>query len=245
MIAIKKDIPIPYYYQIENILAESIENNEFKVNDFLPSERELCVKFNVSKITIRKALSNLEFKGMIKKVKGKGSIVSNKKIEGRILNKLIGTFNDLVEMGFDVNNEILSKNIAKPSEEVRNKLGLETDEDILIFERLRFINGESYQYSKSHIPDKLIPNFDLNLITSRSLYEVLKKEYGFKINRITRIVEASIASAFDAKIFRIKEGYPILAFQNIAYLDGDKPMEFSYNRIRGDLSKFQIDISNQ
>ncbi|MCD4669299.1 MAG: GntR family transcriptional regulator, partial [Actinomycetia bacterium] len=96
IIEIKKEIPIPYYYQIEKILEESIENGEFRVNEFLPSERELSAKFNVSKITTRKALSNLEFKGLIKKVKGKGSIVSNKKIEGRILNKLIGTFKDLV-----------------------------------------------------------------------------------------------------------------------------------------------------
>ena len=69
---IKKEIPIPYYYQIEKILEESIENGEYKVNEFLPSERELSSKFNVSKITIRKALSNLELKGLIKKLKGKG-----------------------------------------------------------------------------------------------------------------------------------------------------------------------------
>ena len=241
---IKKEIPIPYYYQIEKILEESIENSEYEVNEFLPSERELSAKFNVSKITIRKALSNLEFKGLIKKVKGKGSIVSNKKIEGRILNKLIGTFKDLTGMGFDIKNEILSNNILKPSAEVRSKLNLELDEEVLNFERLRFIDEEPYQYSNSFIPKKLILEFNLDLIINKSLYEVLEHEFGLRINKITRIVEASIASALDAKMFKIKEGYPILAFENIAYLDENKPMEFSYNRIRGDLSKFQIDISN-
>ena len=147
-------------------------------------------------------------------------------------------------MGFDIKNEILSNNISKPSTEVRSKLNLELDEEVLHFERLRFIDDEPYQYSNSFIPRKIVPDFDLNLIINRSLYEVLEYDFNLKINKITRIVEASIASALDAKMFIIKEGYPILAFENIAYLDENKPMEFSYNRIRGDLSKFQIDISN-
>ena len=239
---LKKEIPIPYYYQIEKILEESIESGQYKVNDFLPSERELSSKFNVSKITIRKALSNLEFKGLIKKVKGKGSIIRSKKIEGRILNKMIGTFNDLAEMGFDIENEILNSNISEPSEEVRSKLNLEPAEEVLSFERLRLIDKEPYQYSNSFIPRKLILNIDLKVITDRSLYEVLEHEFGLKINKITRIVEASIASAHDSKMFKIKEGYPILAFENIAYVNKNQPIEFSYNRIRGDLSRFQVDI---
>lgn len=239
---LKKEIPIPYYYQIEKILEESIEKGEYEVNDFLPSERELSSKFNVSKITIRKALSNLEFKGLIKKVKGKGSVIRNKKIEGRILNKMIGTFTDLVEMGFDINNEILNSDILKTSAEVRSKLDLEPDEKVLSFERLRFIDKEPYQYSNSFIPTKFIPEFDLNLVASRSLYEVLESEFSLKINKITRIVEAGIASAIDSSMFKIKEGSPILAFENIAYINNNRPIEFSYNRIRGDLSKFQIDI---
>jgi len=242
VIELKKEIPIPYYYQIEKILEEAIENGQYKVNDFLPSERELSSKFNVSKITIRKALSNLEFKGLIKKVKGKGSIIRNKKIEGRILNKMIGTFNDLTEMGFEIKNEILNSGIIKTSAEVRNKLDLGLDEEVLSFERLRFIDKEPYQYSNSFIPIKFVPGFDLNLITDRSLYEVLEGEFDLKINKITRIVEAGIASALDSKMFRTKEGSPILAFENIAYVNKNEPIEFSYNRIRGDLSKFQIDI---
>lgn len=242
---ILREIPIPYYYQIEKILEESIKKNEYKVNDYLPSERELSKEFNVSKITIRKALSNLEFKGLIKKVKGKGSIVSDKKIEGRILNKMIGTFNDLVGMGFDVKNKILSNNILKPPAEVRSKLNIDLDEEVLQFERIRLIDNEPYQYSNSFIPIKLIPEFNIDLIINKSLYEVLEHDFSLKINRITRILEASIASALDAKMFKIKEGFPILIFENITYLAGNKPMEFSWNRIRGDLSKFQIDISNK
>jgi GntR family transcriptional regulator len=241
----KKEIPIPYYYQIEKILEGSIENGEYGINAFLPSERELSSKFNVSKITIRKALSNLEFKGIIKKIKGKGSIVRNKKIEGRILNKLIGTYNDLLRMGFDIKNEILNINTPIPSDEVRNRLNIEPGQEVLNFERLRSIDEEPYQYSKIYMPKEPIPDFDPNLLINKSLYEILEHEFGLKINKITRIIEASIASALDAKMFKIKEGYPILAFENIAYLDDGNPIEFSYNRIRGDLSKFQIDISNK
>jgi GntR family transcriptional regulator len=239
---LKKGIPIPYYYQIERILEESIEKGDYKVNDFLPSERELSSKFNVSKITIRKALSNLEFKGLIKKVKGKGSIIRNKKIEGRILNKMIGTFNDLSEMGFEIKNQILSRDVSVANEEVRKRLNIAEGEEVLGFERLRLIDNEPYQYSKSFIPEKLVPDFDLDIITGRSLYEVLENKYRLKINKITRVVEAEIASALDSKMFKVKEGFPILAFQNIAYINKNEPIEFSYNRIRGDLSKFQIDI---
>ncbi len=69
--------PVTLYYQVERQIRKQIENGELNAGDFIPSEAELMETFNVSRITIRKALERLEEDGIIIKKRGSKSIVSN------------------------------------------------------------------------------------------------------------------------------------------------------------------------
>ena len=52
---IDKNLPIPYYYQLEQSLREKVENGQWKPGDNLPSEAELCSTFKVSRTVVRQA----------------------------------------------------------------------------------------------------------------------------------------------------------------------------------------------
>jgi GntR family transcriptional regulator len=71
--------PIPYYYQLQEILKEEIERAAWRPGELLPSEAELERRFGVSRTVIRKALDVLQSDGQIVRVKGKGSIVAEPK----------------------------------------------------------------------------------------------------------------------------------------------------------------------
>ncbi len=240
---IDKTIPIPYYYQIQTVLKKAIEDGEWRPDQFIPPERDLSEKFNVSRITTRKALENLSMEGVIRKIKGKGAIVAKPKIEGQLFNRLIGTYQDLKDKGFKITNKILDFRIIEPKELVRKELSLLPKEKVYRFERIRFLDNEPYHYSKTFMPQKICKNFNYNLLIKQSLIKVLEQNYGLKIYKVRRVLEAGIASMEDSKLFKIKIGAPILAFYNTAFLEDETPIEYTLNKIRGDISKFDIEIS--
>ena len=71
-----EDKKVSKYQLIESYIVEGIQSNHYKVNDILPTEAELAEKFNCSRVTVRQALSNLAYKGIIYRIQGKGSFVS-------------------------------------------------------------------------------------------------------------------------------------------------------------------------
>ncbi len=239
---INKEIPMPYYFQIQTVLKKAIEAREWKPGDFIPAERELSKNFQVSRITTRKALDNLVREGLIKIIKGKGAVVAKPKIEEQIFYKLMGTYQDLKEKGLKITNKILSYRIIEPEDKVLENLDISPGDKVFDFERLRFIDGEPYHYSKTFMPQKRCPEFNYKLLIEKSLFKLLE-EYGLKIYRVKRVLEASVASMEESKLFKIKIGSPILTFYNTAYINDGTPIEYTTNKIRGDMSKFNIEIS--
>ncbi len=235
--------PIPYYYQIQKQIIAAIENSELKPDEFIPSERELSDRFNVSRITTRKALDNLTIEGYIKKIKGKGAVVAKPRIEEQLFNRLIGTFQDLKDKGFDIKNEILGFEILKAEKNIIKELNLSESEEVFKFERLRYIDEEPYHFSRTFIPKKICPNFDPKFLINNSLIQVMENKYNLKIYKVKRILQANIATVEDSKLFKIKIGSPILTFFNTAYIKDGTPIEYTLNKIRGDMSKFEIEIS--
>lgn len=88
---------IPLYQQIKQIIAEKIANGEYKPNEKLPSERELCEQFNVSRITVRQALDEAIKEGLLYRIQGRGTFVTA--AQGRFEQPLesIHRFEDLLK----------------------------------------------------------------------------------------------------------------------------------------------------
>lgn len=72
---INRDVPIPYYYQLEGLLRKQIETGEWQPEQQVPSEKQLCEQFAVSRTTVRQAVGNLVVAGLLYHVKGKGTFV--------------------------------------------------------------------------------------------------------------------------------------------------------------------------
>jgi len=235
--------PIPYYYQIQQQIVDAIEKSEWNADEFIPSERELSDKFKVSRITTRKALDNLMIEGYIKKIKGKGAVVAKPRIEEQLFNRLIGTFQDLEDKGFDIKNEILSFEIIKAEKNIIKELNLNENEEVFRFERLRYIDKVPYHFSRTFISKKICPNFDPKFLIDNSFIQVLENNYGLKIYKVKRILQANVATVEDSKLFKIKIGSPILTFFNTSFIKNGAAIEYALNKIRGDMSKFEIEIS--
>jgi DNA-binding GntR family transcriptional regulator len=73
--AINRDVPIPYYYQLEGLLREQLRHGRWQPGEQVPSEKQLCSTYAVSRTTVRQAISHLVAEGLLYHVKGKGTFV--------------------------------------------------------------------------------------------------------------------------------------------------------------------------
>jgi DNA-binding GntR family transcriptional regulator len=237
---INRDSPIPYYYQIQLRLKDAIEKGEWNSNEFIPSERELSSKFNVSRITTKKAIINLRAEGYLKIIKGKGAIVAKSKIEEHFFYNVITSYQELKDKGYKVENKIFKFEIIKPEQTIIENLNLSSEDKVYYIERLRFINDEPYHYTKSYLPLYLYKNLNVKDLIENSIYDLLTNKYKQIISKIEKVFEASKTSFEDSKLFNTSVNFPLLFFINKTFNTDNKPIEFSYNKIRGDLSKFKV-----
>ncbi|MGH2457873.1 MAG: GntR family transcriptional regulator [Chloroflexota bacterium] len=72
---INREVPIPYYYQLEGLLRQQISGGLWQPGQQVPSEKQLCEFYAVSRTTVRQAVSHLVGEGLLYHVKGRGTFV--------------------------------------------------------------------------------------------------------------------------------------------------------------------------
>lgn len=74
---IDKSVPIPLYYQLKQMIKRDIEKGKYKPGDRLPTEQELCERFDISRQPVRHALTELVYEGILYRKPGRGTFVSD------------------------------------------------------------------------------------------------------------------------------------------------------------------------
>lgn len=131
---------MPLYIQIENYIREDIKSGELKVGDKIPSEELLCKKFQVSKITVIRALRDLVNEELVIRKQGKGSFIDKPNYEINF-NKFTNFNNIHIWPPLKAEHKILKWHLVKPSKEVLSKVKLSNYSRILEIVRLRFHKG--------------------------------------------------------------------------------------------------------
>jgi len=137
--AIDKETPIPYHYQLRELLRGEIVAGRWAVDEKLPSERELCEAFDLSRTTVREAIDALVNEGLLRREKGRGTFVASPKIVEGLLQSPAGFTDSMEEQGYRVETEVLRIEIVPAPRIVLQELRLGSDELVTVIDRLRFI----------------------------------------------------------------------------------------------------------
>ncbi|WP_018247652.1 GntR family transcriptional regulator [Orenia marismortui] len=227
---LNENSPIPLYYQLENIIREKIERGEYKSGDKIPSERQFSEEINLSRMTIRKAISNLVQEGILERRRGQGTFVSEKKLD--TFPGLIG-FNEHIEMkGMKPSSKVLEHKIFLATYEIAKRLGIEEGDRVILTARLRLADNEPIGYEKSYVPYHICPELlDIDL-SKGSIYKTLSKA-GYKPTIANQEVEAILSDEEMAELLGGSVDQPILRNTRVTY-SSTTPVEFSLNFYRGD-----------
>ncbi len=206
------------YEKVYQDIKEKIKNGELKPGDFLKKEDDLAEEYNFSKLTVRKALSMLETEGYIQKVKGKKSIILEKKNLENISLTSIQTTQELNKIqNLHLEKELISLYIVQGVKELMDKFQVSENADFYKVVRTTSLNGEVLNYSTSFFDRRIVP-FLNEEIAKNSIYEYLEKDLKLKIAYSRREIKFRKITSEEQKYFKLKDINMVVVIETHAYL---------------------------
>jgi len=240
----RTDIPVdpashvPVYRQIEELLKKEIKTGDLQPFAKVWSERIISEQFNVSRMTVRKALANLIHGGYLFTQKGKGTFVSDSKINQPVL-KLRSFFEEMKDLGLEPSSKILSHKEIKADDQIAAELGVREGTMIFKIRRLMLANGIPYS-----IETKCIIMEKCNMLKKWSgkddeILEILSGQCHQCVTKYDIYIEAMTLSKSEANLFGLKEGKGSFCIKRYAH-DRHEKLSFVKSIYRGDLYRFHL-----
>jgi GntR family transcriptional regulator len=231
---INKGIPIPYYYQIAEILRDTIEDaasESVQGEAALPSESEMCALYQVTRGTVRHALELLEREGLVYREKGRGTFMRRRRVQ-LDLTRLTSTTEDMQARGWVPGTRVLSI-VATTRSHVQHQLRLGAEAPVWALHRLRLANNEPISLQWSYLPCERLPDLDQQDLTG-SLYYTLKNVYEIELRTGEQIIRTRAATAEEGLLLQVPEGAPLFVIERTSYDQHGTPIEHLHSLWRGD-----------
>ena len=237
------DDRLPKYYLVKKSIVEKIENEEFQPGEPIPSERELMVDYQVSRITIRKAIEELVAEGYLYKVQGKGTYVKTDEGSNNLF-AITSCTEDVIRLGMTPSKKTVVSELVRANVKRAKALEITIDDNVYMIGRILYADKEPLNYTLTFLPEKIFPGLSKYDLKKESLYQIITEVYGVKITKARRTIEAIGAQDEIAEYLDIEEGTPIILFRCITYgiVNGREiPIENFKCYYRTDKFKFYID----
>lgn len=231
----------PKYQIIINDIINAIDSKELQPGTYLPSENEISLKYNVSRMTVNKALNYLSHEGYINKKKGIGSFVTYRKVV-KTFSEPRSFTEDMFLIGETPAAQLVEYKVVKAKDYpvVKDALHLEDNDLIHYFVRVRTANGVKVLLSYTFISVGMVPTINVKEL-SNSLYEFLKMEYRISPLSSDYTVNAIISSHTENELLDI-HNKALMQVSHISYLESGIPFMYSDNFYLGERFSFK---SNQ
>lgn len=238
-----KSVPIPLYFQLKELILSEIKNGSYQSGSLIPTENELSDMFEISRTTVRQAITELVQEGWLYRVKSKGTFVSQPKINQDFITKIESYSTQMERRGLKASTEVLELKAMKANDTIAKHLELTEKDSVIFLHRKRFANDEPLVTIKTYLPYSCCSFLLEKDFTKVSLYSELGKSDQTGIVRIQRRIEAVEATSKDAEYLDMQKGKPIQYFTSVGYNVFGKPIEFSLARYRGDRNAFDITVA--
>lgn len=235
--------PTPLYEQLKFLIQDQILNGEFRQGSHLPSESALCEKYGVSRITVSRALNDLESDGVLQRIQGSGTVVKSRPLKGQF--EIIESFTKNMERyGKKVTSKVLSIDEMPADEALRKTFHLAPDqnETFIKFRRLRYVDGVPGAIMTSivrHWVGKRMQEYDLNTASFYSLYQEITQQ---PLIRNEATLYPILASQEISDLLKVKKGSPHFLLIGLAFIEGEIPVEYGSSVSSSSLFQFSTTI---
>lgn len=230
------------YREIYTDMKRAILTNHYRAGSPLPTQEALTERYQVSRLTLKKALQLLIDDGLVYSKQGAGTFVRPRVAadskELMPLDLPIGATDTHQDQPITSKTLYFNARLPEPTEQ--RHLQIDAAAPVYEFKRVRQINGKPYSFEHAVMPVAIAP---LNeQILEGSVYEYLSQTAKLQLTDARRIVSATAADEETAAALAIEVGAPVFVIEQIAYDQQGAAFEYSISKFRGDHSRFSLDV---
>jgi GntR family transcriptional regulator len=240
---IDRGSPVPFYFQLAELLEEEIVSGRWPPGARVPSENELCWRYGLSRTTIRQALGRLEQEGLVSREKGRGTFVSDAGPRSWLIQSTDGFFHDeFLRAGRAVTSRVLRNEPGRLPRWASDALALPAGSEGVIVERVRSVDGLVALYVVN-----CLPAFALGAVAgldgSESLYERLAGEEGISVAGGSRSLEAVTAGPKLARLLEVDASAALAYIESVTWDQDERPVDCYRAWLRTDRMRLEIQVS--
>jgi GntR family transcriptional regulator len=221
-------------------IQTEIRRGDLRAGERLGSERELAERFAEPRSALRAALEVLEAQDLIRRTMGRqgGVFVSDGRIE-RHLNTILGVPEMLRQQGMRSSTSILRSTVELAGPGEQRALHLPSGANVYRIVRVREANGRPWSLDTSVVPADLTPGL-LSHDLTRSLYEILRTEYGLEAEHAEETIDVQEADSYVASVLGIETGSSLVQIWRTTIATNGAVMEFAHDLFRGDRTRVHL-----
>ncbi len=229
------------YYQIYYIFKNAIANNDYKVGDFLPTELAIASTYNVSRITVRKAMDLMVQNNLIKRKRGYGTIVIPQRIE-QTLSSVIHFSDEMQKKGYSYSTKMLCNELIPAEKEIANALNLEIGRPLIHISRIRYSNDVPMCIENVYLIYEEFPKVYGIDFSTISLRKTLYLEHNLQWQYATENIFAINSNQKNSEELNIPENSALLYIERLSFAQDGLPKEFLKCFHRGDSYYFNATL---
>ncbi len=218
----------PLYIQLTNEIQRLIHEGIWKHGNQIMSEQSLCETYNVSRVTVRKALDLLVDKKILFRRQGKGTYVSYPEfLETPYIREQSFTASEIYGKAVPYTH-ILHKSTTIVTEKLKESFKMEhpVGEEMISIVRIRYLDDDPVIFETDYFPMQFQAILDLDL-ENRSLYGLLHERMGIVSLNVREYFRIKTAAPQIAESLKVPVGHPLLRVAQTVL--GSKQQVIYYN----------------
>ena len=224
----------PLHQQLKGIILKSISTGEWPPHCQIASERELCERYNVSRTTTRKVLSDLIHEGVVYTVSGKGTFVSEHRLRQE-LKPLVGFTQDLRDQGVEVNSRVALFERVEADDSLAAHLKIRPFAAVVKLRRCRFAGEQPLAIQTTYLPEHLCPGILQFDFASQSLFETLRQDFGLKLLEGSTVIKPGLAEDWEAAMLGVGSPAAVLRTFQTTFMEDGQVIEYCVSAFHGEL----------
>ncbi|MDF2720473.1 MAG: hypothetical protein K0Q59_148 [Paenibacillus sp.] len=242
---LERNHPTPLYEQLKQIIEQQIQEGKLEPGEQIPSERELCEKFDVSRVTVRQALALAVNEGLLYRTHGRGTFVADNARVEQPLSELNSFQDSWAKQGLIASTEIIRAETLPNDLYLSRLLNVKMSEQIMNLQLLGSGDGRPVVYYNSYFPYEIGSVMAERAQAAKqagkpfSTLDLYAVDEAWAPTHVDQTFEAAAADETVAHMLQIAVGSPYLLVTSIVY-SGERSLEYKAASYKADRYKFFI-----
>jgi GntR family transcriptional regulator len=227
--------------QLFMVMRDQILRGAYMPGAMIPREEDLCSSFGVSRITVRRAVADLEAQGLLEKRPPHGTFVSTSLPPLRA-SATLGLLDSLRKAASETDVEVLNLETIVPPSNIARELEMDSDARAVHVVRLRRKSGTPVMITDAWVPEGIGHKVTKRELKKHALYEILIAQ-GVAFGRVVQEITAVAATPASARLLDTEIGMPLVQLARLLYDKERRPVQYLTVLFSPERSRILMDVS--